>query len=486
MIVGIAALNGRDGDNEPVDMMVEVARQALVDCGSVSLRNRLQAVRVVKGIWPYRDPGALVAVRLELPATVRTGLTQIGGNEAYDLLNTTALEMQQGSLDAALICSAETMRSRRRDRAVGRRSLYREEPGDAEPDDTFGVDRRFWDEADTAAGVDQAVNFYAMAASSIRHTVGLSPEEFLRSTAALWARASRVAAGNPHAWMTDVQSAEHIATPSESNRLIAAPYPKLMTSNIDVDQAAAVVMCTADTARAAGIDPSRWVFPLSGSGGHDSWTTRCRWSLAESPALGIAGRRALDLAGLELADVTHLDLYSCFPAAVQTAQHELGIHEHRPFTITGGMTFAGGPFNSYCLHAYARAVELLRVERDDTAFMSGNGGFFTKHSFALLSASEPAQAFAYERPQADIDAAPRRKLMSRPGPRANIDAYTVTYDRAGEPDRGILSVLDGSGARTWATCSDRAVIDVLVSTDAVGRTVTLDDDPPVPTATSIA
>ena len=39
---------------------------------------------------------------------------------------------------------------------------------------------------------------------------------------------------------------------STSNRPVASPYPKLMTSNLNVDQGGAVVMCSADVAEQAG------------------------------------------------------------------------------------------------------------------------------------------------------------------------------------------------------------------------------------------
>jgi acetyl-CoA C-acetyltransferase len=40
--------------------------------------------------------------------------------------------------------------------------------------------------------------------------------------------------------------------------------------------------------------------------------------------------------------VTHVDLYSCFPSAVQIAAAEIGCPTQRDLTVTGGLTFAGG------------------------------------------------------------------------------------------------------------------------------------------------
>ncbi len=471
VIVGAAQLNGSGGENEPVAMMAEVSGRA-VPAGLT-----LDQIRVVKGVWPYSDPGTLVAEKIgQTPST--TGITQLGGNEAYDLLNQTALDIQMGGFDAVLICAAETMRTRRRDRRAGKRSAYLDEADGAIPDFEYGDDVEFWDDADWTAWGVEAANFYAMAASAVRHRLGSSPEDYLAQTAELWAIGSSVAADNPNASIRNAVSAIEIATVSATNRMIADPFPKLMTSNINVDQAAAVVLCTAEAARAAGTDPGSWVFPLAGTGSHDAWVARSRDSFALSPSMRITGQLALELAGVQLEQVTHLDLYSCFPSAVQTAQHELGVDPTTPFTLTGGMTFAGGPFNSYGMHAIAQAVHCLR-DQPGLALLTGNCGWFTKHAFCVLGSEAPRDRFRYERPQALVDGEPVRPLMTAPPDSATIDAYTVTYTADGGQERAIMAVSDATGARSWATTTDPDTMTALVAADCVSMPVSTRGEPPV-------
>ena len=88
-------------------------------------------------------------------------------------------------------------------------------------------------------------------------------------------------------------TADEIATESDSNRPIASPYPKLMTANLNVDQGGAVVMCSAAAAARAGVPPDRWVFPWSGANAADHWYPTNRWAFDESPAMRLAGHRAL-------------------------------------------------------------------------------------------------------------------------------------------------------------------------------------------------
>jgi acetyl-CoA C-acetyltransferase len=473
VIVGAGQLNGRDYGNEPIDLMARSVEQALADAGAPGLARRVGAVRVVWGVWPYRDPGRLVAERIGAD-DVRTTITPVGGNQVYDLVIDTAARIQRGELDVAVICAAETLRTRRADRAAGRHSEYLPEPDDAAPDELLGRDTPLSTESEDAVGAGIAVNFYAMAETAIRHRTGESLEAHRRRIATLWAGASEVAARNPDAWIRRAFTPDEIATVSPSNRPVAAPYPKLMTSNLDVDQGGAVVMCSAAAAEAAGVPVDRWVFPWAGVGAADHWHITNRWAFDESPAMRLAAARTLGLAGVGIDDCAVLDLYSCFPAAVQVAQRELRIDPDRPFTITGGLTFAAGPLNCYCILPLTRAVRLLREQPADRAFLTGNGGWFTKHSMLVLSASPSGEGFRTDSVQADVDALPSRPTPHEAAAAGHIETYTVTYDRDGEPQRAVLACLTGDGTRHWAESTDRAMIDTLLGGDECGRPVDLD------------
>ena len=71
--------------------------------------------------------------------------------------------------------------------------------------------------------------------------------------------------------------------------------------------------------------------------------------VAETPAIRIGGRRALDLAGVGIDDVALVDLYSCFPSAVRAGAAPLGLELGSQLTRTGGLSFAGGPWNNYVM-----------------------------------------------------------------------------------------------------------------------------------------
>ena len=480
VIVGVHQHSYRDGDNEPIAMMTEMAEAALADAGG-DVRSRIQSVRAIKGIWPYVDPGRLVADRIGMP-DAETVVTQIGGNEVYDAVNRTCDDIASGRLDAAVVCAAEALRTRRRDHAAGRTTDYLPERDGAAADVEYGKPGggRPTDQERTV-GIGSAVAFYASVETAMRHRRGESVEEHRRRVADLWARASQVAATNPDAWIPEAKTADEIATPSDANRMVNSPYPKLMTSNINVDQAAAVVICSAAVAEEAGVPRDRWVFPLAGTGAADADVMSRRRAVDHSPAMSAAGNRALELAGIDIDGVGLIDLYSCFPSAVQLAQEVLGLAPDRQFTLTGGLTFSGGPLNSYCMHALVRAVDLIRETDEDTALISGNGGYFSKHSFLVL-ADAPRQAYVHERVAPELNERPAATTVPDAGV---IDTYTVAYGRDGTPDAAAIAVIDDTDARTWVQATDEATIDALLSADCVGATVSVTDGE-VPTGVLVA
>src|SRR5690606_2426403 len=108
--------------------------------------------------------------------------------------------------------------------------------------------------AEAQAGIMMPVELFAVIESALRHHRGLGVEEHRDHIAALYHEFSRIAADNPHAWSREVVPAADIRNPSERNALLAFPYTKRHNSQRNVNQAVAIMVCTAATARELGID----------------------------------------------------------------------------------------------------------------------------------------------------------------------------------------------------------------------------------------
>ncbi len=89
-----------------------------------------------------------------------------------------------------------------------------------------------------------------------------------------------------------------------------------MNSNSNVDQAAALILCSVATAKRLGIPAERWIYPWAATEAHHTYAVSNRDSLHSSPAIRIAGQRCVELGEV---DLDHVDVYSCFPSAVQVA-----------------------------------------------------------------------------------------------------------------------------------------------------------------------
>jgi acetyl-CoA C-acetyltransferase len=237
-------------------------------------------------------------------------------------------------------------------------------------------------------------------------------------------------------------------------------------------------MCSVEAARRLGVPGERWVFPHSGADCHEHKFVSNRDTFARTPAIELGGKAALELAGVGIDDIAIVDLYSCFPAAVQLGAASLGLDLDRQWSRTGGLPFAGGPWNNYVMHAIASVVDDLRQQPGEHGLVWANGGYATKHAFGVYSTEPPAAGFRHADPQDEIDRLPSRELASPADAAgtATVEAYTVMFSRDGEPEQPLASCLLADGRRAWGSSTDAATAAAMCDGEWVGTTVTLTAD----------
>jgi acetyl-CoA C-acetyltransferase len=484
VIVGVGQVEQRSTDPaeslSPAGLLAEAARAAQADSGSDRLLESLDTVAVIRILsWRYRDPGAAVAEELGI-SPKRTIVTDDGGNYPQMLLNRACLEILAGTADAVMIGGAETWRTRTAVKSAGGTLPWEQQDDSVEPTETVENHEALWHPAEAARQLVMPVQIYPLFENALRAARGWSIDEHRDRIARLWAAFSEVAAANPHAWIRHAYTAEEIREATPRNRMVGFPYTKLMNANNAVEQGAAFVVCSVERARELGIPTDRWVFPWAGTDAHEHWHVSNRWSLAEAPAIRIAGRRALELASVGVDDLAHVDVYSCFPSAVQIAATEIGLDPERPLTVTGGLSFAGGPWNNYVSHSIATMVERLRDDAGALGLVTANGGFLTKHAFGVFSTTPPDRPFAHEDVQPEVDALPSRQLAESVDPTVDgsvvIESSTVMHDRESRPERAFVATLLADGRRAWATSDDPEVMSTLISEETAGRPATVHPD----------
>lgn len=517
VVVGVGQVTNRPGEGdpgdrpEPVALMVAAVEAAMEDCdGAASgasagagrfLLDRLGSLRIVDPTsWAYADVGTLLADVLDVaPPEVLVATAR--GNHPQALIHATALAIGRGDLDVAVLVGADCHYTQAAARRHGDRPLlpWTVQAQDVLPPTRFGTDQARTTVAEEERGLDGPITVFPLFEHALRSHGGRTLAAHQAAMGALWSQASEVAADNRYAWFQKVFGAEEVTTAAEGNRMVAAPYTKLLMADVDVDQGAAIVMCSAATAQAAGVDRERWVFPQSGADADDHWFLSHRADFHSSPAIRLAGGAALDLAGLGIDDITHVDLYSCAPAAVEIAATELGLacgDRRRPLTVTGGMTFAGSPGANYGLHATAAMVEALRATPGSLGLVTGAGGYLSSHSIGVYGTSpapslddaavdslvehgtvvERAGGFSWASPQAAVSALPQcAGDLDAEGP-VVIETYSVPYARTGQPERAVVACRTTEGRRAWGQVTDSDQLDDLVATEGCGRAAILRPD----------
>ena len=235
------------------------------------------------------------------------------------------------------------------------------------------------------------VQVYPMFEVALRAAAGRTPDEQRRCAARLWSRFSEVAATNPHAWIQQAFTPEEIATPS-------ADQPD---DRLPVHEAHEL-----EQPGRAGRRPRHVLGrdrPIDGRGprplGLPAVGHRRPRPLVplqpHRPALvaGDAHRRRAGArrwpASRPTSSTTSTSTRAS-PPPCRSARPSSGLDLERPLTVTGGMSFAGGPWNNYPMHAIATMADRLRDEPGTTGLVSGNGGYTTKHAFGVYATTPPA------------------------------------------------------------------------------------------------
>ena len=474
VLVGASQLKQTQDDlsecREPLALMIEAVEKAAEDAGAPELLSKLDQVCVNQGAWNYSDPARAVASAVGAHRA-KSARTYWGGNFVQLALNQMALAIGRGELSAVAFTGAECGRTISRLARQGKELKNSEAPGT--PDVFYGKHNYMAHLIERAIGCTQPIHTYPMMENALRHAHRESIDAHLERISGLWSRFAKVAATNPNAWIREAPSAEQIRTLSEENRPVSFPYPKLMNSNNNVDQAAALILCSTEFAQKLGINESKWIYPLAGTDAHDHLFMSNRMDLCSSPAIRLAGGKCLELAGLEADDLDLVDLYSCFPVAVQVAAKELGLDENRNLTVTGGLTFAGGPLNNYVMHSVARTVELLREAPAKKALVSANGGTLAKHSFGIYSGEAGETPFRHASLQNRVDALPQREVAHGWQGSLEVEAYSVMFG-VGGPAKGFATCLTPDGQRVWGATTDEKDLEAMLDGEFCGQEVRIE------------
>ena len=470
----------------PMGIAARAAEAALRDAGGgvsrlAGLIDTLAVVRIFQdsrnrprqdhGFGRAENPPAAVARRIGAnPAHAIYG--NVGGDTPQTLVNEIAGAIADGEIGLALLAGGEALATVRTALRAGV-SLDWNETGGGTVDDR-GMGAVLATPHELAHGIGIPVQTYPLFENAIRARPGHSFGAHLLHMGRIMAPFSRVASANPHAFFGQAREAEALARVGDDNPYICLPYPKLMNARDKVNQGAALLMTSAGKAAELGIDPAKWVYLHGCAEAREKLLICDRVNYHSSPAIRANAEVAFAMAGKSAADMDLIDLYSCFPCAVEIACAELGLATDHPggLTVTGGLPFFGGPGNNYSMHAIATMVCLLRSRPGAFGLVTANGGFLSKHATGIYS-TDPYPG-KWRRPdcggiQRHIDAMSSPEFTAQPEGEATVETWTVCF-RRGVPERGIvIGRQSGDGRRFVAnTPADPATLAQLIDQQMIG------------------
>ena len=447
-------------------MWTEVVHDAVADTCATTTAAVLRRVDALEVVYcqtaQYDDAPTRLAQALAIDPK-RKYYSGIGGTTPQQLVNATAERILNGELDIAIVVSGEALATQKHLKKQGIRAQYAHSPSEKRP---FPWEAPFHP-AEVAHEVFQAWLTFAMFDNARRAHRNESLDLYRDAIAMMMAPMTTIAAHNPRAWFRSERSAAEIAMPSANNRLVGYPYTKYMTSVMDVDMAAAVIVASDEVANELNVPLERRVYLHGWSYATDAVYVAERDSLSSSPAMRAAFNSVLQQAQLRPDEIEFRDLYSCFPSSLNFALDALeslsasdslvslntldgsgamdstgttpGARE--PLTVTGGLPYHGGPASGYMTHSIAAMVQQLREQPDAYGLVTGVGMHMTKHVATIYSARQPSwQAISDPTAmQSAIDVAhPKRTIVNEHDGPATIATYCVVHGADGGPSHAVL------------------------------------------------
>jgi acetyl-CoA C-acetyltransferase len=463
----------------PVGMAVRAGAAALGDTGVADMAAAIDRVIVIRtmadslssGGGPFgrcANPPGTVAARLGLSGAAHV-YSVTGGDQPQALVAEAAALVYGGAARAALIASGEATAAAK---LAMRAGLALDWSDSAQGDfEDRGTGAMLLTPYEIANGLGMPVTTYPVFEHALRARLGFDRAAWRKRMAAVLAPMSDIAAGNPYSQFPVARSADFLTTESGDNYAVADPYLKWHVAQDAVNQGAAVVVTTVGEATKRGIDPGKFIY-LHGHAELADAPVMQRPDLSRSRAFEGAVALALAASGKSGTELAYLDLYSCFPCAVELGAEALGIDPAvRATTVTGGLPFFGGPGNSYSLHAIATMAERLRGDRRAYGLVLANGGFLSKAAVGVYAAAPPVDW----QPVSSADAQRSLHANDLPEPLAGdgegvVESYTVTVAKGQPSAAAVIAQTPGGRMLARVKAED---LGILQARDPVGAPVAL-------------
>jgi len=479
VVIGVSAIQQK-GDFENLDealhIMDQAVKEALCDSGNKSIKDHVDEIRIPKGFWRYRDPGKWIAKNNDFKNIPTTYVTKIGVLQ-QNLISEACLKIENGEINASIILGGEARYKQLR--SVIEKKEYFETKLNENPDFYIKAKEDLYGDEELEELGAMAVGYYATMETAIRKNDHENIEEHQNNIASMYEEFSKVASNNEDAWLDHSYSKKEILETSKKNKMLAYPYNKLHCTSWNVNQSAALIICSEELANKLEIDYKKRVYPISSSENNHMIAIQQRPKLYESLGMVYAANSINKMMKKLDIRLDAYDLYSCFPAAVKMFSKSLELGSEIPKTITGSMPYAGGPLNSYVIHSTVKMIQKIRASEVRHGLVTGVSGMMTKQSFCVWG-KEYQEQFIFD------DVTERAKLHENPVELSNIAegegeiiGYTIIEGSENAP-KAVLYLDDEKKHRKVVSSFDKNFINLLMEEEWVGKRVKFKDGEAAP------
>ena len=456
--------------------MDKAVKEALSDSGNELVKDYIDEIRIPKGFWRYRDPGKWIARNNNFKNIPTTYVTKIGVLQ-QNLINEACQKIETGEINASIILGGEARFKQLR--AVIEKKEYFETKLDENPDFYIKAKEDLYGDEELAELGAMAVGYYATMETAIRKNDGEGIEEHQNNIALMYEEFSKIASENKDGWLNHPYAKEDILETSKKNKMLAYPYNKLHCTSWNVNQSAAIIICSEELANELEIDNKKRVYPISSSENNHMIAIQQRPKLYESLGMTYAANSINKM--IERLDIKldAYDLYSCFPAAIKMFTKSLELDSEIPKTVTGSMPYAGGPLNSFVIHSTVKMIQKIRALEVKYGLITGVSGMMTKQSFCVWG-KEYKEHFIFD------DVTERAKLDESPIELSNISegkgeiiGYTI-IEGSENAAKAVLYLDDEKKHRKVVSSMDKNFINLLMEEEWVGKILKFKDGQAIP------
>ena len=470
VVVGVAAIQQK-GNFEELDealiLMDKATKSAIKDAGNESIKNYIDEIRIPKGFWKYRDPGKWIAKNNNFKKDPTTYVTKIGVLQ-QNLINEACLQIEKGEIEASLIVGGEARYKNLRSKIE--KKSFKEKKLEENPDFYIKAKEDLYGDEELEALGAMAVGYYAIIETALRKAHNEEIKEHKEKIGKQYKQFSDVALKNKNAWTDESFSEEEIIFDSKKNKLMAYPYNKLHCTSWNVNQSAALIICSEKIADKLMIDTSQRVYPIASTENNHMISVQQRPKLYESFGMNYAAKMIKSYIKKLGINIDAYDLYSCFPAAVRMFKDSLKIEDREPLTVTGSMPFAGGPLNSYVLHSSVEMIKKIRANKISYGLVTGVSGMMTKQSFCVWGNKYKEGFIHYDVTKRVISKESPLNLSSKLHGDGKIIGYTF-FENNNQNMIAVLYLEDEDCHRKVVTSNKQEFINVLKNEEWVGKRI---------------